>query len=305
MIPSINDLTSHWRFDDDEHPTRYIGILFGENILVYDDRVINLTKLLNDNGGIYNAVNNGNYMYVLLDNNNLHKIETTNFETHDLICKDVKNIYSRMWYTYILQNNGDVLDDNLKIIYKNISVVSNIHRHNNAYNYMHCCDNNNKFMVFSKIVNNDDANFIAIPNINKVIDMCIVLADTMILHDNNIISICQDIETKNPKINTKNINNVNCISPVSNNTIGIIHDNYNAIIYKINDFYDVKIHDPERHKSISIPNSPYCAKFNTQTIPYYPKYFMDRFMVFVMSVKYGCNIKLPKYLYFMIANYLR
>ena len=59
------------------------------------------------------------------------------------------------------------------------------------------------------------------------------------------------------------------------------------------------------HKAISMSNFPYCANFNAETIPYYPKYFMDRFIAFVMSVKYSHNIRLPKYLYFMVANNLK
>ena len=324
MIPSINDFTSHWVFDDSDQSSIYAGILFGENILVYNRQLINLSKLLNDNNRIHNIIINKQIIYVLLDNNNLYTIETTKFETHNLICKNVKNIFSHMCITYILQNNGDVLGGKLKLpnccglesqlklpkqnglepqlekILENISVVSNIPRSCIGYVYIYGCDNNNEFFEFdgprTKLAKTR-------LNVGKVTDMCITLGSTIILNDNNVAIICKlSYETVTDDLKFKN---VNCISAISSEKVGLMCNNNDAIIFELCVNKRNNPIDPVSYKSISIPNSPYCAKFNTQNIPYYPKYFMDRFVVFIMSVKYGCNIKLPKYLYFMIADYLR
>ena len=139
---------------------------------------------------------------------------------------------------------------------------------------------------------------VTLTNTKKVVDMCIVGLDVAILQEDNAVIICNFFHDS--VFIKKKINNVNCISPISHTKIGTICGDNNAIIYDITD-----LENPMFNKLISIPNSPYCAKFNTQNIPYYPKYFMDRFIAFVMSLRHGCNIKLPKYLYFMIANYLR
>ena len=309
MIPSTNDFTSYWNFCD--FSTQYIGILFGENILVYNDWVINVSKLLNDNGRIFNAINNNNKkLYVLLDNTNLYVIETTNFKTHRLICKDVKNIFSHLNGTFILKNNGDVLNDELELqnysglvgpAHKNIPVVANSPRTCASYACVHGYGNNRLF-EFNRT--NTKPSEIK-QNVGKFIDMCITCEIILILNDNNTAIMCSlsggTIE------NYFKFKNVNCVSAISSVSIGFIYDDNNAIVFKADDYGEINLENPISYKSnlISIPNSPYCAKFNTQNIPYYPKYFMDRFMAFVMSVRYGCNIKLPKYLCFMIANYLR
>ena len=304
MIPSINDFTSYWRFDQFNQPTQYIGILFGENILVYNNQVINLTKLLNDNRRIHNAILNKKKLYVLLDNNNLYIIETTNFGIYKLVCGDVKNICAYVNKIYILQNNGDVLNNNLVLTHKNVSVVSNIPRSCTDYTHIYGCYTNNMGFEFATIPNP------SVPlNTNKIVDMCIVCVCTIILCNDNTASMYKYCGNKIKTFGEK-IKNVNCISSVSRDTIGIIYGDYNVVVYKVKcwELYttdDSMFDGSMSHKSISIQNSPYCAKFNAQTIPYYPKYFMDRFIAFVMSVKYGYNIKLPKYLYFMIANYLR
>ena len=298
MILSINDFTSYWRFDDDEHPTQYIGILFGENILVYNDQVINLTKLLNENGRIYNAIYKKKKLYVLLDNNNLYKIITTNFAIYELICINVKNIFSYDCGTFILQNNGNVLDDKLRKIHEGISVVANIPRCHVYYRSIYVCDTNNLIFKFYT----SPKKFAKLPDITKVDDMCIASNDCIVLCNDGTAITCNLFKEK---IISKKFWNVNCISAVEQYVIGVIYDDYNIITYKVDEQINEEFNNPVSYKGVSILNSPYCAKFNAQTIPYYPKYFMDRFMVFVMSVKYGCNIKLPKYLYFIIANYLK
>ena len=299
MIPSISDFTSYWRFDESHLLNKYIGILFGENILVYDDQVINLTKLLNDNNRIYNVITNKQIIYVLLDNNNLYTIETTNFKTYELVRKDVKNIFSYTCNIFMLQNNGDVLNDKFEIIYKDVSVVANISRGHISSYYIYGCNGNNEFFRFNDIFSNPEK---TIPITNKIIDMYLVRANTIILHDDNTVSIHQSLDNIVKKLQFKN---VNCISAISSNILGMIYDDNNVIVYTVNNWQITDLDDFWSYTSISITNSPYCAKFNAQNIPYYPKYFMDRFIAFIMSVKYGCNIKFPKYLYFMIANYLR
>ena len=300
MIPSINDFTSHWNFSEYDQPTRYIGTLFGENMLVYNKQIINVSELLNDNGRIYNAIKNNETLYVLLNNNNLYGIETTIFKTHKLICKDVKNIFSYNCNMYILQTNGNILNDKMAIIHENIAVVANNPRICTSYGCIPVCNNNNELFEFDK-TNSEPIE--VKQNAGKFVNMCIVYWITIILNDNNIAIVCH-ISSKTIK-NCFEFRNANCISAVSGSSIGFIYDDNNAVIFRANDYNKIKLENLVSHKSISIPNSPYCAKFNTQNIPYYPKYFMDRFIAFVMSVKYGCNIKLPKYLYFMIADYLR
>ena len=300
MIPSINDFTSHWNLYDSHLSNKYIGILFGENILVYNNQVINLTKLFNDNGRIYNVVKNKKYLFVLLDNNNLYKIKIANFKTHELICRDVKNIFSYNYDTYILQINGNILNDKMAKTHKNISVVANIPRCCSGYLYIHVYDNKQKFYRFKTTIKTNDE--IQNNDIKNVDDICIVNMVSAILYNNNVI-MC-NLKNKIIMDNNK-FKNVICISAVTYNIIGIIYGDNNAVKYKISGDSIINLDNLISYKSISIPNSPYCAKFNAQNIPYYPKYFMDRFIAFVMSVKYGCNTKLPKYLYFMIADCLR
>ena len=151
MTPSINDFILHWNFDYRYLLKQHIGILFGENILVYNEQVINLTKLFNDNGRIYNAVIGKKKIYVLLNNNNLYAIETTNLKNHKLICKYVKNIYSKENYVYILRQNGYVVNDKLNVIQQNTSVITNVPRCCNYYDCIHVCDNNNEFFEFCGI----------------------------------------------------------------------------------------------------------------------------------------------------------
>ena len=299
MIPSINDFTSHWNFGDSHLSKKYIGILFGENTLVYNNQVVNLSRLFNDNGRIHNAIYDKDQIYVLLNNNNLHTIKTTNLKTHELICRDVKNIFTYSCATFILKNNGDILDNDLVLIHKNIDVVTNIPRRCSVYNNVRVCDNNNNLFRFMSTL--EPIKKIQ-HNINNITDICIVFEVCIMLCNNNVV-IC-DLDNNVMTDNNEELKNVNCVSAIAYDKIGIIFDNNNIVIYEIYD-YGINFKDQKSYKSISIPNSPYCAKFNTQNIPYYPKYFMDRFIAFIMSVKYGCNIKLPKYLYFMIADYLR
>ena len=297
MIPSINDFTSHWKFCD--FSTKWIGILFGENILVYNGSVINLTKLFNDNGRIHNAIDNKEKIYVLLDNNNLYEIEIKYLETYNLICKDVKNICSYIGNTYILKNNGEILNVNLVAINSNISIVTNIPRSRCKYDHVYICDKNNEFHTLQDMLLGNKQIIQQINKTNNVADICVVEDIIIILYNDTNTFAIYNLDHEMIMDNDK-FKNVNCIGAISHCEIGIMYDNNNVVVYE-----GYGIVDMSPYKSISIPNSPYCAKFNTQNIPYYPKYFMNRFMAFIMSVKYGCNIKLPKYLYFMIADCLR
>ena len=300
MIPSINDCTSYWILDEKEPCSKYVGILFGKNIMVYDKKYIDLTQLLNDNSRIHNVVIiQYDITYVLLENNNLYKIQITNSIDSKLICKNVKNIFTHNSSIYILQNNGKILDHNMIVKCENISVVTNVPRYIHFYRCLFVCCKDNKMLKFERINENESLNQTL--NNNTVIDICIVLNVVYILCENNMIVIC---DIYGEKIITKILNGINSISAILQNKLGIIFDNNNVVVDYIYCDDSIK-YNHDTYKSISIPNSPYCAKFNAQTIPYYPKYFMDRFIILVMSAKYGCNIKLPKYLYFMIADYLK
>jgi len=70
MIPQIHDFTSYWVIKNG-----YAGILFGKNIVVYNDKVIDLNKELNDDSRIndINALNNT--IFILLENNILYNFE--------------------------------------------------------------------------------------------------------------------------------------------------------------------------------------------------------------------------------------
>ena len=300
MIPSINDFTSYWNFGDSDESSMYAGILFGENILVLNRQVINMSKLLNDNGRIHNIIINRKIIYVLLDNNNLHVIVAKNFVTHNLVCQDVKNIFSYTDDTFILKINGDVLNSKLQIILQNISVVSNSPSSHTSYNHIHGYNNNNEFFEFYKT---NIVPFKMEQNTGIIVDMRITYGTTIMLNNNNIAILC--LLNRGIMNEYLELKNVNCVSALSGGRVALVYDDNNAITIVTNNYKKINPESLVPCKSISIPNSPYCAKFNTQNIPYYPKYFMDRFIAFVMSVKYGCNIKLPKYLYFTIADCLR
>ena len=309
MIPSINDLTSYWQFDDFLTFRTYAGILFGKNILVYHKKYVDLTQLLNDNSRIYNSTQRNGYIYVLLENNNLYEIKLDDFITYKFVHKNVKDIFMYDRCIHMLQNDGNILNKEMKVLHKNIHIVPKIPQFENNYMFLFICNRENNLLLLNNGHIDDSLNnkLININN-NTIIDICVVYNIIYILYNNNTIDIC---DTLGKIITTKALQNINSISAISSGQFGIIFDDNNVIIDReinceINGVIaDTIDHNYKTYKAISIPNSPYCANFNTETIPYYPKYFMDRFIAFVMSVKYGCNIKLPKYLYFMIANYLK
>ena len=302
MIPSINDLTSHWKFNEFPEFETYTGTLFGKNILVYNGKYVDLTQLLNDNSRIQNSIQINGCIYVLLGNNNLYEIIIVDHVIHKLFCTNIKGIFVYDKCIHMLDNNGKIFDRNLTVSHENISVIPKIPQFDSDYIYVFICNKENNIINFNYKFNK----LLDGTNTNTVVDICVMFNNVYILYDNNSIVIC-DICGKN--ITTKIFNNINSIVPISSDKIGIIFDDNNIvvnyIIYNGGFAYDTINHNHETYKAISIPNSPYCANFNTETIPYYPKYFMDRFIAFVMSVKYGHNIKLPKYLYFMIANNLK
>ena len=306
MIPSINDFTSYWQFDELEKPEKYTGILFGENILVFDNQVINLSKLFDDNSRIYNAIRkfkcgHDNLIYILLENNKLYKINITDSVTHKLIRKNVKNIFTRNSHIHVLKNNGNVLNSKCKIIYRDISVVPRLPHFENNYGYMYVCNKHNKvFELGNKHANNlfDET----LNSTKNVVDICVIYNNVYVLYDDDLIVVRR---MSGIYIGKLVFCNIVSISVISQNKLGIMHGDNNVLIYDIPHHAGNDSYDCVSQKGISITNSPYCAQFNAESIPYYPKYFMDRFIAFIMSVKHSYNIKLPKYLYFMIANYLK
>ena len=300
MIPSINDFTSYWQLDKLDQPSKYVGVLFGENILVHDYKVINLSKLLNDNSRIHNVIVHDSWntkVYVLLKSNNLYIINVDTLLKHKLVCANVGNIFMYLRDIYLLRNDGAFLNHKLKIVSENLfNGPCGLPDHSYYVGVIY--DNKNHTseictsiaLVIEKLVNAD-----------IVTNISVTQSVVAMLFDNNTV------------INNCKLKNINCIGIISYNKLGIIYDENNMVTYNtplsirgLTSVHTViNLDNPILSKSISIPNSPYCAKFNTQNISYYPRYFMNRFIAFIMAVKYGCNIKLPKYLYFMIADYLR
>ena len=296
MKPAIDDFTTYWDFDKPGTFKRYAGILFGENILVYINKVFNLSQLFGDNSRILNAHRESRKIYVLLENENLYVLKIAVPVTYKFVCANITNMFLYKRNIHMLQNDGKIMNSDLKVINENISVVSNIPRYDVNYFGLFTCDKNNNICGFV------DHTPKILPNTSShVISICIVGTTVLILHNNNTLDIHGIF---GEKFNNIVLPNINSISAVSGEDFGIIYDNDNVIINNNNNFRDPN-YEFASYKGISIPNSSYCADFNAQTIPYYPKYFMDRFIAFVMSVKYSSNIKLPKYLYFMIANHLK
>ena len=304
MFPTINNLTSYWILDNLTTTRTFAGILFGKNILVCNGQLIDLPGELNKSR-IYDVLTNKTDVYILLTNNHLWKIGIPYYfhhsVTYNLIHKNVKNIFIYVDYVYMLCNDGKILDNKFDTIYKDISVVSN----NPRCGY--------KCVIF--IVNKDNVPCVftgcdLVPydpelskNVNKIIDICVISRHVVLLYDNKTVAIydASVLDSNANKFKNINLHNVNCISTIDSSNIEIMFDNDNA--FYIDSFLNAHTCSP--HKKISLTNSSYCAQFNAQTIPYYPKYFMNRFITFVMSVKYSHNIKLPKYLYFVIANHLK
>ena len=298
MKPTIKDCTCHWQLTDSNELNQYIGIAFGRNVMVFNNRCINLTRLLNDKSRIHNCVKIKHNIYVLLENNNLYKVKA-GCDVYKFVRGNIKNIFVHDSEIYMLQNDGKILNHKFVVIYENISVVSNVSRTCDAPPFIFICDKNNKILNFREIEYSESFNH-TLNNPNPVIDICFAGISVCVLYNNNTVNVYSlygGLST-HPKLN-----NASSISAISPDEFGVICNNNDVMI-------DLLCHnDTEQnyktHKAISIPNSPYCVQFDLQTMSYYPKYFMDRFIAFVRAAKYGYNVRLPKYICLMIANCLK
>jgi len=309
---SMYDFTSYWIINIDDTSV-YIGNLFGKIVLLRNNDIIDLN--INENYKIKNVRvvdNTENYkIYILFANGNVYKINSKNACV--LKYKDIKNIHSHDCTLYIFDNDNVVYNSNMikydKLHTKNTIVAksSTDWSINFSVDIVICIDNEKiSGLCHGKVItiyseNND------IFNIKHIDDIIMIHFDAVILHNKNISIMVANRNIPlmpyhcinlNQYIKTLPITNAVYISPISNEYGLILCDDLSVIkIYANNEYETLK------GKFINIPNS-HCLAFNEFTCKYYPKYFTNRFITFIKSVKYGLNIKIPKYLLFIIANHL-
>jgi len=201
----------------------------------------------------------------------------------------------------MLHINGNITDVDMVPICSNISITCKIPRICLNYNSIYHITDQNTITEFC----HNNSHYVTksiFHCINKTIQaFCISDCTYAILYDNGefVIQYCPYLESSSNN-QMQQINNVKIISAQHEKISVLLYDN-TVIVFEV---YP-KIKKINEYKQIKLENSPYCANFDINTIQYYPKYFLTRFFIFVVSIKYTINIKIPKYLLFIIANYLK
>lgn len=333
MIPVINDFTSYWYLGVHNKKKIYVGILFGENILVYGKKQYDLSQLITHNNSRIKTVllnNDKTILYALFENTILYAFTLYPDCDPEYITNNVEQIFTCQDDLCLLHTNGQITDINICTINNNIIKGYNINTNYNdiikvpsisanlipyltiengalyALQYMLCIDKQNKFKYNdTKMLPKNP--IIKYTNINihrQITDVCICYHQLAILYDDHTLdmyfSIYDTPDKKNIVFN-KTITGVIAISPANRHNIGILLESGTVVIHKYDNQENIQ------YKGIRVPNSEYCMDYGCLTARYFPQYFKKRFFAFIASVKYAenINIKMPKYLYFMVANYFK
>jgi len=296
----IEDFTTYYKFDEN----KYIGILFGQNVMLVNNNIyIDFNILCNNNNRIIdinNYYSNENKIYVLFNDYKLYEINISTKKIMD-IYNDIKGMYMRNNVVCLLYGNN-IINLKREIIINDVMVCCKIPTKSNYCCVLYADTSNNLIQLYG------DTTFVKLIKYN-IISINISVNDVLILSNDGTNNICNFLSLSTGKI--ENLIEINSdkkiihINPLTNSSFEILYDDYTIEIIKkcrmLNDITHIK------GSGITLTDSFYCAPFNEKTINLFPKYFLTRFIAFVMSIKYTENlnyIKLPKYLFFMIANYL-
>ena len=292
MIPSIDDFTSYWIISRNY----YIGILFGENILVKNNVIINLNHKTKNNSRIkkvcYQKIHIY-YSYILFDNNCLYEIDPNN--NVNLIASEVMDIYLHDSDFRLLHKDNSIRKKNMEIIKQldGTAMIPNLPLCRTYYMLSY---------IYNKCIYSlqNYEKLCEIPNIETISDFIMMNYTLIILH-NKKLTIIPDM-MHNITLHDLTISGLQHISPYDENSILALFDDLSIGRIYIN-YTDESCN--VIGKCVNIENSSYCVPFNAITCKYYPNWFKTRFFTFIMSLKFGINIKLPKYLFFIMANHLK
>lgn len=336
MIPVINDFTSYWYLGVHNKKKIYVGILFGENILVHGKKQYDLSQLITHNNSRIKTVllnNDKTILYALFENTILYAFTLRLDCDSKYITNNVEQIFICQDDLCLLHTNGQTTDINMCTINNEITKGYNINTNYNdiikvpsisanlyscwttenkilyALQYMLCIDKQNKFK-YNDTQMLPKKSIIKYTNIKihrQITDVCICYYQLAILYDDhtldmyNVYSSIYDTPDQKNIVFNKTITGVIAISPANRHNIGILLESGTVVIHKYNNRENIQ------YKGIRVPNSGYCMDYSCLTAIYFPQYFKKRFFAFMASVKYAenINIKMPKYLYFMVANYFK
>ena len=299
MIASINDFTCYWNLCELVNYSKIIGILFGKTTLIYNNIQYDIDNLISNNSRICDCQVTYLYIYVLFENGLVYEFNKSNILLHKQIHSNAKQIFK-------------VLNDNLGVLYhdgfltccgktcEGITCIEKQYIHEYGTTILQLKNNILDYFVATYIFGNKKT--IKYNDTHNLIDVYGIPCYCYIFLYNNKQATLFDTNIKTKIVTFKNVESISITGDKKFNVI--FSDNNICEFQLINN----KLEQQSSCKSKSIPDSSYCINFNINSMSLFPKYFLDRFVVLVMSIRYTTNlhkIKLPKYLYFMIANCLK